>query len=267
MIPVTVYFDDSGTHPEANTAIAACYVSSMEKWNLFESEWKALANEEGFSAFHMSEFAAGKGEFSGWDDTKRKHVLGKLCALINIRVRTGFVVAVRKRDYDDLIQGSFREYCGEQHYTFVLRHCATGLREGRKKFEPSSTLRYVFDQMGKGKGEIMRVMDEAKAISQSEALETGIVTLKGYSFDDKADILPLQAADILAWTFFQYTQFLTVKRPLNWIAREALTTIQKAPIMNVVYTRESLARWAMKEQEVLEHVRGTGVITGRRYHL
>ena len=104
MAPFTVYFDDSGTHPESNTAVAACYVSTPEKWTRFETEWREIAVKEGFETFHMVDFAAGRGEFEGWDDAKRRHVLGRLCSLINIRVRTGFIAGVRKLDYDDLIK-------------------------------------------------------------------------------------------------------------------------------------------------------------------
>jgi hypothetical protein len=115
------------------------------------------------------------------------------CVLINIRVRTGFIAGVRKLDYDDLIQGEFRKYCGHHHYSFVLRTCLTGVRGWRAEFEPSCTMRYVFDQMGKGKGEIINVMNNALEKSKKDALNGKVLALSGYSFDDKQLILPLQS--------------------------------------------------------------------------
>ena len=109
-------------------------------------------------------------------------------------------------------------------------------------------MRYVFDQMGKGKGEIIDVMDKAVKKSSQDAEKDGVVALSGYSFEDKKLNLPLQAADILAWTSFQYTQYLAVRRPLSWIAREALDLVQKSPLKNKIYDRDSLTAWAVKEQ-------------------
>lgn len=247
MSPFTIYFDDSGTHPESNTAVAACYVSTAEKWARLEREWHEIAAKEGFETFHMAEFAAGRGEFEGWDDAKRRFVLGRLCSLINIRVRTGFIAGVRKPDYDEVVKKEFRKYCGRYHYSFALRTCVTGVRGWRNEFEPSCTMQYVFDQMGKGKGEIIDVMNKAVQKSKEDASKDGILALSGYSFEDKKSFLPLQAADILAWTSFQYTQYLAVKRPLSWIAREALDLVQRAPLKNSIFNRASLEDWAAKE--------------------
>src|SRR5579859_7663192 len=64
---VTVHYDDSGTHTQASTAIAACFVSTVEQWKSFEGNWKTVKKEEGFETFHMADFAASEGEFKNWD--------------------------------------------------------------------------------------------------------------------------------------------------------------------------------------------------------
>jgi len=253
MTQISVYFDDSGTHRESSIAVAACYVSTAELWERFRADWRRIMEEEAFSCFHMADFASRSGEFSGWDEEKRRRVLRKLCATINIRIRSGFVGAVNKRDYDDLVSGEFRRYCGSFHYTYAVRTCATAIGLWRRQFEGSGTLRYVFDRMGanSGKGEIMRVMDEARKTSKREALGTGVIVLGGYSFEDKKDFLPLQAADILAWAGFQYARFFWSKRPLNYVAEESLKILLSAPVKRCFQTREELSRWVNAENEAL----------------
>ena len=92
----------------------------------------------------------------------------------------GIMVAVIKRDYDELVHGDFRKYCGEYHYTFTLRSCMTRIRGWRDKFEPSSSLRYVFDQMSKGgKGEIISLMDFALKTADRESASGLIPALSG----------------------------------------------------------------------------------------
>ena len=60
---------------------------------------------------------------------------------------------------------------------------------------------YVFDQMSRGKGEIMNLMNDLLShdLAPSIGLERG-----GFSFRDRADELPLQSADTLAWNGYRY---------------------------------------------------------------
>lgn len=133
---VTVYFDDSGTHKESSTAVAACYVSTVEQWKLFERDWKYIDNLEGFGTFHMADFAAGEEQFKNWTDEKRKRVLDRLCAIIRIRARMGFFIAVRKADYDKVITGRFRDYCGKYPTVLQYENAPASLDCGEKHMHP-----------------------------------------------------------------------------------------------------------------------------------
>ena len=84
-------------------------------------------------------------------------------------------------------------------------------------------MKYVFDQMGTnhGKGEIVAVMDAAITKSEREGETTGVPPLTGYSFESKTSILPLQAADILAWTILQQMHKRLSHRKITWIAQLA----------------------------------------------
>lgn len=242
MAMASAYFDDSGTHPESNTAIAACYFSTVKKWRRFDAEWRAVADREGFQTFHMSECAAKQGEFVQWPEVKRKRVVHRLCTIINKYVIAGTVVGVLKRDYDRLIQGEFRDYCGRFHYTFAVRHCAWGVKEWATA-NPSSSIEYFFDQMSKGKGEIMAVLDRKNTISD-------IPIMRGYSFADKAIYRPLQASDILAWSYFQLSQRRVAGRPLNALAQQALDTLLPTGLVrHKFYDGPALINWAEKEAD------------------
>jgi hypothetical protein len=254
MAMAEAYFDDSGTHPEANTAIAACYLSTVKEWKRFNSKWRKAGAKAGFRTFHMSEFAAGHGEFVGWPDPKRKRVLSKLCTIINDHITLGTVVGVLKRDYDSAIRGDFKNYCGRYHYTFVVRHCAKGPRAWLDE-NHSSSIRYFFDQMSKGKGEIMDVMDRALETSRLEMQQTGVLSLVDYSFGNKAIFPPLQAADILAWSYFQLIQERTAGRTLGWVPKDALDILLKADVRHKFYDAPALQKWARQETEALSRLR------------
>jgi hypothetical protein len=249
---VTVHYDDSGTHVQASTAIAACFVSTVEQWKEFERNWKEVEAEEQFCTFHMADFAANQGQFKDWDKRKMKRVLTRLCSLIAIRAKAGYAHSVTKKDYDEVITRGFREYAGRFHYTFVARQCAGLVSIWRKKWEPTSSMRYVFDRMGKGKGEINAVMERAVDSSEREAKTTGIAPLIGWSFESKAAIVPLQAADIGAWTAFQMMQRAVTGRTTKtqWITDMAYSLLKPKFQINF-FTKDGLARWSHAEQKAL----------------
>ncbi|HEV7676476.1 MAG TPA: hypothetical protein VGQ12_18240 [Candidatus Angelobacter sp.] len=249
---VTVHYDDSGTHTQASTAIAACFVSTVEQWKEFDRNWKEVEADEQFCTFHMADFAANQGQFKNWDKRKMKRVLTRLCGLIITRARAGYAHSVTKKDYDEVITGPFREYAGRFHYTFVARQCAGLVSIWRRKWEPNSSMRYVFDRMGKGKGEIDLVMERALASSEREAKTTGVAPLTGWSFESKSVIVPLQAADIGAWTAFQMMQRAITGRATKtqWITDMAYSLL-KAKFQINFFTKDGLTRWSQAEQNAL----------------
>jgi hypothetical protein len=245
---VTIFFDDSGTHPESSIAVAACYASTVEQWKAFERNWDDAKQSANFGTFHLVDFAAGHGEFKGWSDTKKRKVLIRLCNIINTRVEVGYAVAVPKQVYDVVIQEQFRALCGQFHYTFALRHCATKIAVWRRKYHKAASMKYVFDQMGThhGKGEIMAVMDAAITKSKKESEITGVPPLTGYSFESKTSILPLQAADILAWTILQQMHKKLSNRKINWIAELAWQELSslRGTLDASFFTESQLREWA-----------------------
>jgi len=256
---VTIFFDDSGTHPESSTAVAACYASTVDQWKEFERNWDKAKRELHFEVFHMVDFAAGRGEFAGWSDTKKREALGRLCNIVNTRAKVGYAMAVPKRVYDTVIDPSshFRNLCGDFHYTFAVRQCATRIAEWRRQHHKSASMKYVFDQMGSnhGKGEIMNVMDRAIAQSVKESKVTGVPPLTGYSFESKTEIVPLQAADIFAWTVFQQMQKRLANRKLSWIAELAWQHVSAFRGASVTFfTEPQLREWAAAYADSLSKI-------------
>jgi hypothetical protein len=246
MAMATAYFDDSGTHSESNSAIAACLIATVKQWRRFTKAWQKASNKAGFKTFHMSEFAARRGEFLGWSDTKRQRVLLRLCTIVTEYVDSGSAVGILKQDYDRIIQGDFRNYCGRYHYTFAIRHCAKAARLWtNRNSEPS--IQYVFDQMSKGKGEIMDLMNDAMR-------RPGKGSLRGFGFQDKTYFPPLQAVDILAWSYFQLVQEKTANRILGWIPKLALDTLIRSNVLHKFYDAVELRNWANQEIEALSRL-------------
>ena len=113
-------------------------------------------------------------------------------------------------------------------------------------------MRYVFDRMSRGKGEIMSVMDRAIVSSERDSKMTGIKPLSGYSFDNKAEILPLQAADIYAWTALQQMHKRLSGRKLSWLPELSFDLLSGWGLTHWGYfVNDNLRSWAEAEAKSL----------------
>jgi hypothetical protein len=245
MAYLTVHFDDSGTDRESPIAVAACCVSTVPQWKEFERNWSEANADLEFGVFHSSDFSAA----NKFRKPKSERLVKRLCNIATTRSRAMFGIAVKKTDYDEVVTGPFREYAGHFHYTFAVRWCCWMIAAWREKYHSRHSMQYVFDRMTQGKHEIIDVMDRARNTSEEEARHTGVVVLDGYSFEDKAKVVPLQAADMLAWTVYRQMQELNKNRPMSWVASEMMDGFLRSGVhMKVSYfTKEELVKWRQAE--------------------
>jgi hypothetical protein len=199
----TIHFDDSGTHPTSPIAVAAGWISPYEQWKKFIKAWNRARVAEGFDVFHMSEFMASnpKTEFASWDNEKKVRVMRRLRGIIEDHATMGFGFAVHKDDYEQLVTGDVRKKFGEFHYTWAVRVVIGMVENWRERKRIKEPTEYIFDRMSQGRAEIDKVFADAEATGA--ALHRYGIFRGCHSFRDKAEVLPLQAADIFAWLLFQ----------------------------------------------------------------
>lgn len=202
-----VYFDDSGTDTQSPMAIAACYISTKNGWNQFVDAWDDIRWSEGFDVFHMADFAAfhdkTKKPFCDWDYVKRDRVYRRLATAINENKRVGIAIAVPQDVFNSVVPmlpDWMRWRVGTYPYTVAVRFLMGAIRNWRLQCGITLPMQYVFDRMAdpKAKAEISAVWEHVE--NKDSWLDWyGIENEGGYSFQNKADFKPLQAADILAW--------------------------------------------------------------------
>lgn len=203
------YFDDSGTHSGSEIAVASCYIAPKDQWDSFVNNMDEARTKHGFDCFHMAEFMARQGEFGKWNEPKRARVLESVSCIIKTRTTVGFSCAIPKRSWDQHMPNRYKSVIGGRHYTFAVRSVMGIIEQWRKKFAYTQSMRYVFDRMSQGKGEIMAVMDTAKK-HPKECLEKYGAIEGGYSFQDKKAFKALQAADMLAWETYNHMRTIVL---------------------------------------------------------
>jgi hypothetical protein len=219
-----IYFDDSGTSPSQDVAVAAGWIAPMPIWMLFEREWDEARNVEGdkFICMHMADFVSGLGEdneFRDWELDKKQRVAARLRELIKQRALKGFALGVVKRDYDQIVPAALKAEGFENHYTYAIRRVLGMIDEWRQKNMKDQPIEYVFDWQDRNdprRKEIERVFSWAEG--QDEAFRRYGITKGGLSFRKRQDLPPLQAADMFAWTVYRAVLNEVDQKPVHPIA-------------------------------------------------
>jgi len=202
---VTSYFDASGGQ-EHEFIIVAGYLSTVGKWNKFDTEWRRVLARAEFNVpyFHMWEFAHSERVFKGWkgEENRRRRFINCLVGLIGEYALAGFACGIEKSVWDDLdrkytLSDSFgcpfalagRDCVNKAHYWGEAMH-----HYGRNE------IRAVFEDGDDGKGDLMRVIKEAQ--KPNPAFEPGRPKPKL----NHPGTTPLQAADFAAWELLKATK-------------------------------------------------------------
>lgn len=263
MASVAAYFDDSGTHLQSDVAVAACLISDVRRWELFETEWKSILSEAGIleCGFHMADFVARKPPFDAWEESKRDDVIKELVAAIGSRALDGMVTAVIKSDYDRLVTGKLREKLGRHHYTFAIQSCLAFIEQWRL-LNSQESIDFIFDQMGKGKNEINDLFDDL--IEHKLAVQFGIEP-RGWSFRNRKFVVQLQGSDILAWEANKYireNQF-TGKPP----RKSFVSLIDQVDVKTRFFDNSSLPDFASDVTSRYEAINWAGPLGGFFTHV
>ena len=250
----TLYFDDSGTHPQSDIAVAACYVSTVEQWTCFKKNWEEASARHQFGIFHMADFVSKNKQFSKpeWNDqSKRDRTICALINLIKTRAQIGFSAAVNKSAFDEVIVGSkLKEKYGDNHYAFVVRICTSLVDRWRQKHRYEAPIEYVFDQQSEGKGDINNLFEKLLLGEKDATRRYGVY--KGcWSFQDKAQVVQLQAADIWAWENYRYMRDCVLTDGVKKTPRRSYLALRESPTEVRYHIRRSLDELASRVSDFL----------------
>ena len=165
-------------------------------------------------------------------------------------------MSVPKADYDELALPEMKEHYAKDHYAYAVKFLVGAIADWRKQYGITEPMRFIFDQVQKGKGgkgEIMNIWDTLELLPEAEKI-WGLAK-GGYSFEDKAVFKPLQAADALAWHMYDHMTNVVLKNPPRQ-TRPSFKCLRKDRPMTLGF----LGRANLEEnaREMKEYERTTG---------
>lgn len=96
----SAFFDETGTAPDTDLLWIAGYIAEEKTWFEFSRHWRAVLAEHGVSALHMRHSSASRGEFLGWDESRRRPFMEDLISVVNSCDLWGVAVGVDKAAFE-----------------------------------------------------------------------------------------------------------------------------------------------------------------------
>ena len=256
------FFDDSGTHeggrwgPSKVVAVAGIFGTEAEMRGL-EKPWRQhLARpidgtRSPLSRFHMTECQASDGAFRGWSRTETDYFCHQLGTVIIESGVSAYGMACFRKDWDELITGDIRAILGDAEGNCV-RNCFLKASAWAQAYTCDPQMTFIFDDRPHRQRENKVVFDvfQANLLPPPE--------LVGVFFSTSHKLIALQAADLIAWEFYQYAKDTLESGKIEFPKREQFHRLrQEISVFDLqIARRDSIQKIAdhAKKQPALERL-------------
>lgn len=197
-VMLTPYFDASHSGQNDGVMVVSGWLSSVERWLQFETDWRLVLAKFDVPYFHMKEFAHSVEAFAvGWkgQDAKRELFIRALLAVIKDHVMASFSCLIENCIFEQVNhEYQVREYFGNE-YALCGRVCIAEVGKWMRPRGYEQAAEFVFED-GDPRGRLTWLMESQGypaplyRPSRDRIAKDGTI-IRG--------LLPLQAADFAAY--------------------------------------------------------------------
>lgn len=184
--------DESGIHDGSPVLSVAAYMAPPTKWQKFTKEWRRTLKPTGIDIFHATDCASLRGGFKGWLEADRNKLVAKLLPIIP-RHAFGYAVVVNLSEAEKALKDrpDLRPY-NRDAYGACFQWVVASILEHLGRLKDPRPLAFVHEINDYQE----RAMQAFKYMQNIHPLGRLLMSL---TFGAKAEFVPLQAADTLAW--------------------------------------------------------------------
>jgi hypothetical protein len=187
------YYDESGSDAKSRYFVLAGYVSSVDDWELFSDEWQGVLDQAPrLDYFKTTEAFQIRDQFAGWPEEQRNARVLQFLSIVQARALFGCAVAMPKDIYERHIRGVIPKFYDNPYYICFVESLEF-LSDTMSRFEQKGPIDFVFDENNL-EPRVRELFDEFKLKGGPNRGLIGEI-----DFRDDKKVLPLQAADLLAW--------------------------------------------------------------------
>jgi hypothetical protein len=210
VIVLKIFMDETGIHDDAETVAVAGYISRPATWRDWTKAWNRAKRP--IKVFHATDCAGFFGEFTGWDQPKRDAFVAQLLPILPAHELAGIVIGIQLKDFEvafrshhDLVEmfGTPYTACFQWAISIIMEYAT----------ERGSGERMAFvHEVNDYKGEAIKAFEYVDTFLNPRKIPMTM------SFGSKAQYVPLQAADVLAYEGGKFLKNPTGKLRRAWIA-------------------------------------------------
>ena len=186
-----IFMDESGVHHGSPVVTVAAYFGRPKTWKAFTIDWNRAKGP--IKVFHATDCANLRGEFAGWNESERNEYVAKLLPVLPrhkiVGVAIGFDLPALEAAMSS--QPGLMATFGNP-YTACFRLAARMIVDTVEKMGSNESLAFVHENNDYQK----EAQDAFDFVDRGRTKHFGPMSL---TYGAKADYVPLQAADVLAY--------------------------------------------------------------------
>lgn len=191
LVMIRIYMDESGTHDGSPVVTVGAYVGQPKDWARFTRKWRQALGSVPY--YHATDAQALRGLFEGWSEKERDALAIKLIEILRESPFAGQAVGINMRDYDAALASreNLKRLFGTP-YGASFHWVVATIMDAVEKHGTNEALAFFHEEND----------FEAEAKEAFNWIKTHRRRHKGpmtLVFAEKAYLVPLQAADILAY--------------------------------------------------------------------
>jgi len=196
VLVLKAFFDDSGTHDNSDVIVMGGLIAPEEAWANLEPKWQAGLDHFGIRKMHMSHCERGWGEFEGWSQYCKDQAISLFSDLV---CETGgrLLASAVSRKVWETVTGEVPDLkiVFQQPIDFLFNTCMRRALESRRatSTEPEEVA-VTFDTREQN----LHFWEDLASNYEKKWPQRMV----GYSFGSMERVLPLQAADMVAYESF-----------------------------------------------------------------
>lgn len=220
---LTAFFDDSGTDGQGPFCVLAGYIATEEQWIDFSDSWDIELNTSSRIAhLKMSEANSKKGPFLGFDLEARDKKILRLVEIINHHVIGGMASIISHKAYNAAGKGYLPDTVDNPYWMCFQKAVAETLQIYGHE-QGGGKINFIFDTQGIGyERRASMIHGGLSKILASSGFENLLGSL---TFASDLDLLPLQAANLLAWHVRRHADLSSRGASESRVTNEAISKI------------------------------------------
>jgi Protein of unknown function (DUF3800) len=232
------YFDESGTSDHEDVALIGGAIADLAFWDQLEAPWKKILRSFGINTYHATDCENRRGEFEPFERPIRDAITAGLAIELAKVPLQGFGSGVYREDFK-FCPAEIRKNCQDDPMLMCFELCMQQVSSWSRQYAGSEPVNLVFAKHQKYQRHDQEI--HAKYLSRAETWGRGIGSI---AFADPAQLVQLQAADLLSYESFRFACEQRKGKPSNTANRPVWKYISEGerPISLMLHDLESLQK-------------------------